>query len=92
MHAMMMYNNGFQPKKILSVLFPHVETNPFLSGKIIWMNSERISLIFSESAALKLIRDIVDKPPKRIKLINYNTFQDAVELFRLVVCAHTYFH
>ncbi|KAF8370695.1 sir-2.1 [Pristionchus pacificus] len=66
MHAMMMYNNGFQPKKILSVLFPHVETNPFLS----------------ESAALKLIRDIVDKPPKRIKLINYNTFQDAVELFR----------
>ncbi|GMR47502.1 hypothetical protein PMAYCL1PPCAC_17697, partial [Pristionchus mayeri] len=68
MHAMMMYRSGFRPKKILSVLFPNVESSssPFLS----------------EAAALKIISDLVDRPPKRIKLRQYNTFQDAVELFK----------
>ncbi|GMT23402.1 hypothetical protein PFISCL1PPCAC_14699, partial [Pristionchus fissidentatus] len=68
MHAMMMYRSGIRPKEILSFLFPSLEaaSNPTLS----------------ESAALKIISELVDRPPKRVKLPQYNTFQDAVELFR----------
>ncbi|CAJ0933087.1 unnamed protein product, partial [Mesorhabditis belari] len=62
-----MLKSDFSPLEVLRTLFPNLPTPPDS---------------YSDGTILSILSELLDQPPKRKKLPQYNTFADAVELFR----------
>ncbi|VDL71600.1 unnamed protein product [Nippostrongylus brasiliensis] len=65
-----MFSAGATPVDVIKALYPRVKEPP--EG-------------WSEHLIMSILAEILDRPPTRNKLPQYNTFEDAVELFRHVL-------
>ncbi|XGW26076.1 hypothetical protein V3C99_007024 [Haemonchus contortus] len=62
-----MFSAGATPVDVIKALYPKIKEPP--EG-------------WSEHLIMSILAEILDRPPTRSKLPQYNTFEDAVELFR----------
>ncbi|KAK6009816.1 transcriptional regulator, Sir2 family [Ostertagia ostertagi] len=62
-----MFSAGATPVDVIKALYPRIKEPP--EG-------------WSEHLIMSILTEILDRPPTRSKLPQYNTFEDAVELFR----------
>uniref|UniRef100_A0A1I7XJP8 NAD-dependent protein deacetylase sir-2.1 n=1 Tax=Heterorhabditis bacteriophora TaxID=37862 RepID=A0A1I7XJP8_HETBA len=62
-----MLSQGATPVDIIKSLFPTLKEPP--EG-------------WSDTMVMSVLAELIDQPPRRNKLPNYNTFEDAIELFR----------